>query len=365
MAAKPYTGKIHVGGGKYVWVGRFASRQERDEAVMRRRIELEAEAARTKLPPGERVTCREYADEYLSRMEAGALLTKSGRQFKASSISTARGQLNRFKQDFGDSPLSSIGRHEAVRWAEKHDRKQGVLQSVVTLFALAVDEELIDRNPFRGMMRKPAGRADQPPPTDDELSQLLDACNVHGDYGYRIRAMLTFCAFSGVRPGEAMALDWADVNLPALRVHICKRLYRGEVDLPKSNQARMIALTPPARDALLTLPERQGPVFRSKSGGRLCAPLLSSYWRDVQIKAGLRFDWYLATKHTCVHYMKVKLGLPNHVIAEQMGWSERSVEKMIATYGHTSVGALEAIDAAFASVATESQQTASPLYDRA
>jgi hypothetical protein len=39
-----------------------------------------------------------------------------------------------------------------------------------------------------------------------------------------------------------------------------------------------------------------------------------------------------------------------YVIAEQMGWSERSVEKMIATYGHTSVGALEAIDAAFATV---------------
>jgi hypothetical protein len=84
----------------------------------------------------------------------------------------------------------------------------------------------------------------------------------------------------------------------------------------------------------------------------------------VQIKAGLTFDWYLSTKHTCVHYMKVMLNLPNHVIAEQMGWSERSVEKMIATYGHTSVGALEAIDVAFASVATESQAAGSPLYER-
>jgi integrase len=253
---------------------------------------------------------------------------------------------------------------DAAAAAGSHDRKQGVLQSVVTLFSLAVDEELIARNPFRGLMRKPAGRADQPPPTDEEFRRLLDACSVHGDYGYRLKAMLTFCAFSGVRPGEAMALDWADVNLPALRVHVSKRLYRGTVDLPKSNQARMIALTPPARDALLTLPEREGPVFRSKSGGRLCAPLLSSYWRDVQIKAGLKFDWYLSTKHTCVHYMKVKLNLPNHVIAEQMGWSERSVERMIATYGHTSVGALEAIDVAFASVATESQTAATPLHER-
>jgi integrase len=365
MAAKPYTGKIHVGGGKYVWVGRFSTKQERDGAVMRRRIELEAETKQASLPPGDRISVGEYADEYLARMESGALLTKSGRRFKASSTSTARGQLSRFKGDFGSRTLASIERHEAVRWAERHDRKQGVLQSVVTLFALAVDEELIDRNPFRGLMRKPTGRANQAPPPDAEFARLLDACSVHGEYGYRLRAMLTFCAFSGVRPGEAMALDWSDVDLPALRVHVSKRLYRGKVDLPKSNQARMIALTPPARDALLTLPEREGQVFRSKSGGRLCAPLLSSYWRDVQIKADLSFDWYLSTKHTCVHYFKVKLNLPNHVIAEQMGWSERSVEKMIATYGHTSVGALEAIDASFASVATESQLADGPLYDRA
>ena len=30
-------------------------------------------------------------------------------------------------------------------------------------------------------------------------------------------------------------------------------------------------------------------------------------------------DFYLATKHKWVHYMKVKLNLPNHVIAAQMG----------------------------------------------
>ena len=92
-----------------------------------------------------------------------------------------------------------------------------------------------------------------------------------------------------MRPGEARALDWSDVNLPALRVTISTRLYRGRVDLPKSNKVRVIALTPPARDALLSLPERDGLVFLSKSGGRMCAPLLSSYWREVQAAGRLRF----------------------------------------------------------------------------
>jgi integrase len=345
-----YLGRDESARERYEWVGRFASEKERDEAVMRRRLEREVEVAAAKLPPGERITCAEYADEYVARMEDGRLTTKGGRTYKSSSVGTARGQLKRFTAEFGNRSLASIECHEAVAWAERHERKQSVLQSVVTLFALAVDEELIERNPFRGLMRKPTGRADEAPPTDAEFDKLGEACAVHGDYGPRLRSMLVFCAFTGVRPGEAMALDWSDVDMPALRVTVSKRLYRGSIDLPKSNKVRIIALTPPARDALLSLPEREGPVFLSKAGGRLCAALLSSYWREVQASAGFRFDWYMASKHKCVHYKKVKLNLPNHVIAAQMGWSEGAVEKMVATYAHTEIGALEAIDAAFATV---------------
>jgi hypothetical protein len=44
----------------------------------------------------------------------------------------------------------------------------------------ALDEELIERNPFRGLSHrcKSRGRADQAPPTHEELAQLLDACRV-------------------------------------------------------------------------------------------------------------------------------------------------------------------------------------------
>jgi hypothetical protein len=49
-------------------------------------------------------------------------------------------------------------------------------------------------------------------------------------------------------------------------------------------------------------------------------------------------------------YMEVKLNLPDHVIAAQMGWSDAAVEKMVATHAHTEIGALDVIDAAFATV---------------
>jgi hypothetical protein len=43
--------------------------------------------------------------------------------------------------------------------------------------------------------------------------------------------------------------------------------------------------------------------------------------------------------------MTVKLGLPNHDIAAQTGWSEAAVEAMVKTYAHRDRG-LERIKAA-------------------
>jgi hypothetical protein len=93
------------------------------------------------------------------------------------------------------------------------------------------------------------------------------------------------------------------------RVHVRRRLYRGRLDLPKSNEERTIALPPPARDALLRQPTRTLPtVFANKTGGRLTQPTLTAYWGKVKARANLEFDFYLATKHMSVHRL-FKLGL--------------------------------------------------------
>ena len=149
-------------------------------------------------------------------------------------------------------------------------------------------------------------------------------------------------------------MEWSDIDFAAMRVDVRRRVYKGKLDLPKSNRVRRIALTPPARDALLGLPSRPdgGLVFRSRRGVRMSQPMLSAYWAKVLARAGLEFDFYLATKHYAVHYLYATLGLPPRVIAEQMGWQASSVLKLLATYGHGDVGALEEIDKAFAKPVT-------------
>lgn len=127
-----------------------------------------------------------------------------------------------------------------------------------------------------------------------------------------------------------------------------RRLYRGLVDTPKSNKPKTIALPPPARDVLLRQPTRGVElVFVSKTGKQLTAPTVCQYWALVKARAGLDFDFYLATKHFGVHLL-FRLGLSKRAIAAQMGWSEDAVDGLLRVYGHADQVALSEVDALYA-----------------
>jgi hypothetical protein len=131
------------------------------------------------------------------------------------------------------------------------------------------------------------------------------------------------------------------------RIRKDRRLYRGKMDDPKTGK-KLITLQPPARDAVAMLPRDGRYVFTSKTGKRMSAGSLSGYWALVLARADLEFDFYLATKHYGVHYMWTVLNLTERAIAAQAGWKLSTVTKMLATYGHGDIGALEEVDAAFA-----------------
>ena len=88
-------------------------------------------------------------------------------------------------------------------------------------------------------------------------------------------------------------------------------------------------------------------MFRGKAGRGLTQATLAGYWRLVQARAQVEFDFDMATKYRRVHYMYAERRLPPRVIAEQMGWRLAGMLKLLETYGHGDVGALEEIDRAF------------------
>lgn len=316
--------------GRHEWVGTFDKRSEA------RAAERQALSA----PTSGRMTveqwCAHWLDGYAERV-------------KDSTGDATRQALTKFRRDFGPRPLDALANDtvEAQGWARANRWR---VPAVVTCLNAAVKARQMAANPFAGESRRSRGRKDIIPPTAEEVEALAHAAErVHDDYGPTMAALLRFLAWSGMRPGEVAALEWSDIDFAGMRIHVRRRRYKGAEDLPKSNTARTIVLTPGARDALQGLERTDARVFHGKRGGALSAPMLSGYWAPVCAAAD-RGDWDLYyLRHFCGHYMYVTLGLPARVVAVQLGHNDggRLVE---STYGHGDVGALEEIDRAFSTV---------------
>jgi integrase len=335
--ARLYLGRDAEGKQIFQWVGRFDTKRERDKALAEAKLKHERGGS-LELP-----TCDAYVDRYLADYE---------RRNKDSSYVTERERLKRFAKDFAGRSLD-ISRAEAKDWVNGEGRWDApvparCVKSVVTLYNYAIDEDdlNLERNPFRKLGRSTKGRAEQAPPTEEEFQRLLDASSVLGDYGPTMRALTLFAAFTLMRPGEIFPLEWSDIDFERMRIRKARRLFRGGLDVPKTG-AVTIALTPPARDAILGLERSDHLVFHSRTGKRLDQPKLSLMWKEVCAKAGISKPFYLCTKHYGVHYMWRTLRMSAPAIAAQAGWSVKTVDSMLAVYGHADIGALDEVDRAF------------------
>jgi integrase len=70
--------------------------------------------------------------------------------------------------------------------------------------------------------------------SSDEIATLLDKT------ADEWRPFVGFIAQTGVRIGEAVALEWGDLDFGRQRVSIRRRLYRGQLDTPKSKYGRRV-----------------------------------------------------------------------------------------------------------------------------
>jgi integrase len=316
-----YGVRVHLGHGRYQWLGTFSTREkarqvEADWLLSRRAREMR--------------TCRDFARFWLEGY---------AQRVKASSYDTARSSLRVFLRDFGERPLDAITHTEAERWARE---QRWAVPVVVTMLNDAVEKQLLVVNPFKGLSKKGPGRRHVQPLTVSDVDRLGEiAGRLHGE---TMRAFILFTAYSGMRVGEVFALRWQDLDLERGRIAVRRRLYRGELDLPKSNRPRVIVLTPPARAALKGLDRSTEWIFPAKRGGQMTQSTLTYYWQGIVAAFGRSVTPH-ELKHFAGHYLYVTLGLPARVVAVQLAHAgPRLVEEL---YGHGDVGALQEIDAAF------------------
>ncbi|ALJ92040.1 site-specific integrase [Thermus aquaticus] len=228
----------HEGKGKWVaqltWVDPATGRKLKREKHCATRKEAEqalaqmvAEQARGVLMDPSRLTTRDFALEYLRRLEREGL--------RPNSIRLAQGELAyalpSLKDPKAHDPLGRMRLQEVkpvhVRAAVDRVIEAGyaprtvarVLMRLKALFREALRLELVARNPAEAIqVRLPKGEKAARALEPEEVARLLEAAEASRsrDMALLLRLMLE----TGLRRGEALALQWGDVDLERGEVRV-------------------------------------------------------------------------------------------------------------------------------------------------
>lgn len=110
--------------------------------------------------------------------------------------------------------VAEVDRYKAVKLREGKlgaSQINKTLKLLAQIFDMAIEYELVDRaNPARGRRRRV--KATKPQRTWVEIEQLMALIEASS---LTMRPLVATLAGSGLRVGEALALDWRDVNLAA------------------------------------------------------------------------------------------------------------------------------------------------------
>jgi integrase len=168
--------------------------------------------------------------------------------------------------------------------------------------------------------------------TLEEADRLIDACSDH------LRPLVIFMLYTGARTGEALWLDWRNVDLS-----------RGHVSFPKTKngEARGVPLHTRVVAALANLPHKTGEVFRRPDGKPYSRPRnmgdtsagtrIKNAFAGACRRAGIE-DFH---PHDCRHTWATWHYAENRDLGALMklgGWKS---ERMVMRYAHVNVGELQ------------------------
>ncbi|MGO9686166.1 MAG: tyrosine-type recombinase/integrase [Beijerinckiaceae bacterium] len=168
--------------------------------------------------------------------------------------------------------------------------------------------------------------------TLDEANRLIECSGDH------LRPLLTFLLYTGARAGEALWLDWCNVDL--LRSHVT-------FVNTKNGDSRGIPLSQRALLALANLPHREGEVFRRPDGLPYERP---KRFDDTSAGSRIRKAFAAACKragvsdfspHDCRHTWATWHYAANRDLGALMklgGWKSIA---MVMRYAHVNVGELK------------------------
>jgi integrase len=252
------------------------------------------------------------------------------RKWKGSTVETNTDRVNfHLVKEFDERPLGSFSRsRDELQDFLDRKAKAGLSYSVVAhlrwdlrqVFRMAVSEQFLERNPAELLfIPKETPRAATRRMTLDEVRQFFAVLDL------RERVIGGLAVLAGMRPGEIFALTQSRAE--SEYANIQQRVYRGEIDSPKTFKSRRLAalgdgLLVWIRQWMEMLPDRgpHGWLFPSE---RLTTPLAKdNCWRRCfapKLKEiGLQWVNFQVLRRTHSSLLD-DLGVDPQVRADQMG----------------------------------------------
>jgi len=226
---------------------------------------------------------RTLYDWWLSDAEARGLAAKT--------LSFYRQRLAPVLADFGQTDPNDLNVLILRQWLKEQQTARGwtattvnhTITALKVLLNFAFDEEMLDKNPLARLKKINAPQRLPAPYSDDEVQRLLQACG--GNYnGLRDKTILVVLLDTGLRMGEAAALQLADVDLTAMRLHVRHG---------KGDKARVVPFSAVTRRMLLkwlsrrTADAREPALWTTSVGTPMTANALDLAHTRIAMRAGV------------------------------------------------------------------------------
>ncbi len=249
----------------------------------------------------------------------------------------------------GGMQLDDISRNHVRQFAfvlrerVSQGHTSNILMVLRSILNQALDDGLVTDNPatrIHKYLPKQQQKAEVEAFTRDDLAHLLvtiQSCCPH------LYPFFLTLARTGMRVGEAIGLQWLDIDWQNHLIHIQRTIYNGRVTTPKSGKSRKVDMSGQlirATEVWQTQCElkalQQGSslpewVFSTRNGTPYNASDIRRKWKSCMNEAGLTYQKMHTLRHT---YASLLLGQNESLayVRDQLGHS--SIKITVDTYGH-------------------------------
>lgn len=254
---------------------------------------------------------------------------------KSSTMSTYRRMKDNFwKKALGDKPINAI-KHSDITKALKDGSKIGKTRNnyvsmLSSVFSLAVADELIDRNPCDSIEAAAWQKKKVDPFTLEEADLILK--HMQEKYHEQVANFYEFQFFTGLRTGEAIGLDWREVDFRQKTVLVKQAFVVDDITDTKTSKERTVQLNSRAFAALkrqkawtfMSQPQDDNEpwrVFHDPGTGQPWAYEQNArkrYWKPTLTTLGIRYRRPYNTRHTYAT-LGLMAGVNPAYMAKQLG----------------------------------------------